>query len=155
MRTFLATVVLVISLPICQSASEERKVIILPNPKMLGCKLADCSPLWLDKVAAANAVFPKQLIIDSNQRCVPGMTALYEKEVSFDDLKAAIDEHWGKFAVPGFEKSSIRLWRVAPDKFAIQLSVADKKNKKMSGVDPGTKQVIFLAFSGQPGCTAP
>lgn len=155
MKTLLAAIVLVISLPICQMAQESRVNIVLPNPKLLACKLADCSELWLDKVAAANAVFPKQLLIDSNQRCVYGMTALYDKAVSFDDLKTAIDEHYGKWVVPGFEKSSIRLWRMEPEKFAIQLNVADKKDKKMSGADPGTKQVIFLAFGGQSGCTAP
>ena len=155
MIKLVAAMLFVFCLPICQSAKENKKIIVLPNPKLLACKLEDCSQLWLGKNAAENAVFPKQLRIDSNQRCVYGMTAFYGRDTSLDDLNSAIDERYGKWAVPGFEKPQHRLWRVEPEKFAIQLAVADKSDKKREGIDPGTMILIFIAFGGQSGCTTP
>jgi hypothetical protein len=156
MKKILAVMLIALSLPICQSAKEGKSTIILPNPKLLACKLSDCSQLWSDQADSVNAVFPKQLIIDSNQRCVYGIRAMYDKDVSIDDLKAAVDKRYGKWLLPGFEKSSLKLWRVEPEKLAIQLSVVvGKKDKKITGEEPRTKDVIFLAFGGQPGCTAP
>ncbi len=151
----IAVMLLALGLPTWQSVQGSKPNIVLPNPKLLTCKFSDCSQLWLDKVAAANATFPKQLIIDSNQRCIYGMTALYEKSISLEELEAAIDQQYGKWAVPGFEKSSIRLWRVEPEKFAIQLSVADKKDEKRQFAEAGTKLAIFITFGGQAGCNAP
>lgn len=49
--------------------------------------------------------------------------------VPLDNIKAAIDERYGKWAVPEFLNSPLKLWRVEPEKFAIQLSVATKKVK--------------------------
>jgi len=80
MREILAALVLVFFLPISQPAKEDSSAIVLPNPKLLTCKFADCSQLWSNSMGAT--VFPKQLIIDSNQHCVYGMTALYDKEIS-------------------------------------------------------------------------
>lgn len=155
MKKLLAALLLVVCSPINQSAKEDKKNIVLPNPKLLGCKLADCSQLWLGENADAGAVFPKQVRIDSNQQCVYGMTAFYGPDVAIDDLNSAIDRRYGKWAVSGFEKPKHRLWRVEPEKFAIQLAATDKGDKKTKGIDPGTKRLIFLAFGGQSGCTAP
>ena len=152
MREILATMVLVFFLPISQPAKEDGSTIVLPNPKLLTCKFSDCSQLWSDNVAAA--VFPKQLIIDSNQHCVYGMTALYDKEISADDLKKAVDERYEKWALPGFEKSQLKLWRVESEKFSIQLSVSDKKDEKMHFAEAGTKQLIYIAFGGGAACAA-
>jgi hypothetical protein len=153
MMKLVAAMLLVFCFPVCPSAREDKKIIVLPNPKLLPCKLEDCSQLWLGKNTAASAVFPKQLRIDSNQRCVYGMTPFYGRDISLDDLNSAIDERYGKWAVPGFEKPQHRLWRVEPEKFAIQLAVADKSDKKRAGIDPGTMILIFITFGGLSVCT--
>jgi len=57
------------------------------------------------------------------------MTALYDRSLPLDDVRAAIDERYGKWAIPEFANSSIKIWRVEPEKFAIQLSVASKKDE--------------------------
>src|SRR5262249_55221348 len=114
MKTVLTAMLFVFGLPIFQVANEDKATIILPNPRLLTCRAADCSQLWSEKSAHANAVFPKQLIIDSDHGCPYGVTALYEKSVSIDDLAASITEKYGKWTVPAFEKGPLRLWRVEP-----------------------------------------
>jgi len=150
MRKILAAMVFVFFLPISQPAKEDSNPIVLPNPKLLTCKFSDCSQLWSYNVAAT--VFPKQLIIDSNHHCVYGVTALYDKEISADDLKKAVDERYEKWALPGFEKAQLKLWRVEPEKFSIQLSVADKNDEKKRFREAGTKQLIYIAFGGRAAC---
>jgi len=113
--------------------------------------------LWLEKPAEANDVFPKQLIIDMNQSCLYGMTALYDKSIPVEDVKAAIDEHYGKWALPLNDDAAgpVKLWRVEPEKFAIQLSVADKKDEKRNRAEAGTKRAIYIAFGGRSACSIP
>jgi len=82
------------------------------------------------------------------------MTAVYDKEISADDLKKAIDERYEKWAVPGFEKSQLKLWRVEPEKFSIQLSVSDKNDEKKRFREAGTKQLIYITFGGLSACAA-
>jgi len=152
MKKLLAVLLLTLSLPICQSAKEDRAIIILPNLKLLRCKSAECYQLWSEQLAHANAVFPKQLIFDSDQGCPYGITAICEKSVVLDDLNAAIDDQYGKWKVSGFEKPQHRLWRVEPEKFAIQLAVLDKKAETRGLGEAGTSQVILLAFGGRSAC---
>lgn len=154
MKTLLPVIVLFISLlifPICQSAQESKASIVLPNPKLLTCKRAVCSQIWLN-TSANNAFFPKQVIIDAEMGCVYGMTAVYEKTVSFDQLRSAIDDQYGKWVVPPFDKPPLGLWRIESEKFAIQLSVNDKKDAKRGIAEAGTKQVILIAFGGRSAC---
>ncbi len=152
MKKFLAAMVLVFGLPICQLAKEDKATIILPNPKLLTCRSADCSQLWSEESTNTNAVSPKQLIIDSDHGCPYGMTAVYEKSVSVDDLRAVVNDRYEKWSVPGFEKSQLKLWRVEPEKFAIQLSVLDKNDEKKHVGEAGTKRLIYLAFGGRSAC---
>ena len=94
MNKIVAAILLAWIFPICQPAQEVKRTIILPSPKLLTCKLSDCSQLWANNTATPNAVFPKQLVFDLNQQCIYGMTARYDKDVSLDELKAAIGEHY-------------------------------------------------------------
>jgi hypothetical protein len=110
--------------------------------------------LWSDN-PETDAVFPTQIIVDINHNCIYGFTALYDKSVSLDAVEAAIDERYKKWALADFVKSPLRLWRVEPEKLAIQLSVADKKDEKRNIAEAGTKQVIFLPFGGRSACANP
>jgi len=155
MKKLLAALLLAFGLPICQLAKEDRGAIILPNPKLLTCRSSDCYQLWSEKSTNTNAVSPRQLIIDADKGCPYGMTAVYEKSVSIDDLSAAIDEHYGKWAVPGFEKPQHRLWRVEPEKLAIQLSVLDRNDEKKHFGEAGESHLIYIAFGGRSACATP
>ena len=90
-----------------------------------------------------------------NQDCLYALTAFYDKSVSLYDIEVAIDEHYSSSKLRDFDKSSLRLWRVESEKFAIQLSEADRRDKKMFGQEPGTKNVIYIAFGGRVACTIP
>ena len=158
MKRVFAAVVLMLGLAHCQSAGQENgSRLVLPTPKLLRCQSSDCFQLWLEKPAEANDVFPKQLIIDMNQSCLYGMTALYDKSIPVEDVKAAIDEHYGKWALPLNDHAAgpVKLWRVEPEKFAIQLSVADRKDEKRNIAEAGTKQAIYIAFGGRSACSIP
>ena len=156
MRRVFAAVVLMLGMAYCQKATEENgSAIVLPNPGLLRCKSSDCNHVWLEKSAEANGVFPKQVTIDMNQNCLYGMTAVYDKSVSLDDIKAAIDERYKKWALPRFENSPLKLWRVEPERFAIQLSVNSKKDEKRKIAEAGTKQAIYIAFGGRSACDNP
>ena len=158
MKRIIAAVVLTLGLANCQAAKEENKSrLVLPNPKLLGCKSSDCFTLWLDRSTEANAVFPKQVIIDMNQNCLYGMTALYDKSIPIRDVKAAIDERYGEWVLPDNNDPAVpvKLWRVEPEKFAIQLAVADKRDEKRNIAEAGTKRVIYIAFRGATACNTP
>ncbi len=156
MKRVLSALVLMLGLAYGQTATEENgSHIVLPNPKLLRCNSSNCSQVWLEKSAETDTVFPKQVSIDMNQSCRYGMTALYDKSIPLDDIKAAIDERYGKWAVPEFVNSPLRIWRVEPEKFAIQLSIASKKDEKRNIADAGTKQVIYIAFGRRSACDIP
>ncbi len=153
MKRLIAAVLLVLALANSQTAQEAKnKRLVLPNPNLLRCKSSDCFQLWLDTPPQADAVFPKQLIVDMKENCLYGMTATYDKSVRLADVKAAIDERYGKWAYAGNDDIPVKLWRVEPEKFAIQLSVADKK---MNIAEAGTKQAIYIAFGGRTACSLP
>ena len=158
MKRLIAAVLLTLGLANCQTAKEENRThLVLPNPKLLRCSSSDCFLLWLEKPAEANAVFPKQTIIDMNQNCLYGMRVLYDKSVPLADVKAAIDERYGKWAYAKNDDATmpVKLWRVESEKFAIQLSVADKKDEKMNVAEAGTKEAIYIAFGGRSACSMP
>jgi hypothetical protein len=81
--------------------------------------------------------------------------ARYDKSVSMDDLKAAIDGRFGKWAVAGFTTGSLMLWRVESENFAIQLSDTDKRTAKLEQQEVGTKTVIYIAFQPPQKCSFP
>lgn len=101
--------------------------------------------------------------------CPLGLEAIYEKSVSMDDLKVAIDKEYGQWAQPGNANLPVKLWRVEPEQFAIQLAVTGDQTKKATreersaaaiarAVDPrkrsnvaegGLAQVIYIAFTNK------
>ena len=147
MKRLMAAAVLTLVLADFQAAQEEKnKRLVLPNPKLLRCKSADCFQLWAETPTEPSAIFPKQLSIDMRQNCLYGMTATYDKSVSLDDVKAAIDERYGKWALAEFANLPIKLWKVEPEKFVIQLHERDKRHERLNVDEAGTKQAIHIAF---------
>jgi hypothetical protein len=115
------------------------KVVILPNVKLLRCQAASCSQLLPDRPAGFDAIFPWQVSTDIDHGAVIGLTALYDKPTSFDVIKTAIDEKYGKWALPWSSKGPVELWRIEPEKFVIQLGTTDS----------GMTQVIYLVFGAK------
>ena len=71
-----------------QSKHESVRRVVLPNPALLRCTSSACSGLWQGDPPDANAVHPRQVSIDLwGNSCPLGLTALYDKSVSVDELK--------------------------------------------------------------------
>ncbi len=112
--------------------------VVLPNSKLIGCKASACSQVWQDIPTDAAAIYPHNISIDIENGAVLGIVALYDKSVSVADIKASIDDHYGKSTyVIDNETSPVKVWRAEPEKIAIQLAVEDD----------GMKQVIYLSAS--------
>jgi len=153
MHKIVCAVLALLVLPIGHCAGESKDdSIVLPNPKLLRCHVSDCPQLWLTKSSESKGIFPRQLLIDSKDGCLYGITAIYEGSVSADDLTAALNGRYSQWAVPGFEKSSLKLWRVTEESFAIQLSASTKADEKRGWAKAGEKHIIFLAFGGASAC---
>jgi hypothetical protein len=155
MKRVFAAVALMLALAYGAATEENGSRIVLPNPKLLRCNPSDCDQVWLKNSVQTSAIFPRQVSIDMNQSCLYGMTAIYDKTVSFDDIRAAIDERYKTWSVPEFANSPLKMWRVASEKFAIQLSVVSKKDEKRNVAEAGSTQAIYIAFGGRAACDTP
>jgi hypothetical protein len=152
MKTAIAAVLLILGLTHFQTVKEKNDGrLVLPNSNLLRCESSDCFQLWPQK-PEAHAIFPKQLVIDMNQNCIYGLTALYDKSVPVDDIKSAIDARYARWANHDFVNSPLKLWRVESEKFAIQLSVADRKDEKRNVAEAGTKLVTYISFGEKTAC---
>ncbi|MGB2590645.1 MAG: hypothetical protein WA530_01740 [Candidatus Acidiferrum sp.] len=146
--------------------SQVAKQIVLPESDLIGCSSSSCSQLWQSMPSSSNAIYPRKLIIEmsSDGGCPRGIVALYDKSVASDEIKAALDQRYGKWAQAGNATLPVKLWRVEPKKLAIQLASLDEEmegmtlgqalarplgqEEKRDGKDEKIKQVIYLAFVG-------
>lgn len=125
-----------ITLAFCVSLAATTNIhVVLPNPKLMGCESATCSQLWLNDDGVPAAKYPEKLSIDfsdgspSNngslfglRNGMPyGLMAVYDKSVTTEDVAASINEQYGRWAY-GDTTGPLRLWKVEPEKFVIQLS---------------------------------
>jgi hypothetical protein len=117
---------------LCASAqiAVPRKVV-LPNPQLVHCRSAECSQLWKQDSTDGGTVYPAQVLTDFVNGEVVGLTAVYDKSVSREELRAAINAVYSKSpqAVPD-------IWRVEPEQLAISL---------FDGID-GAKEITYLKF---------
>ena len=109
--------------------------VILPDPKLIRCSTSAC-PSVLPDGKDPRVVYPWQVLLDYNNGSVVGLTALYDDPTSVDDVRAAINERYGKFAFDSNGKTPVNLWRVEPEKLAISLSTNEY----------GMVQLIYLTF---------
>lgn len=109
--------------------------VILPNPKLIGCSTTACPPVLPDG-KDSRSVYPWQVSLDYNNGSVIGLTALYDDPTTLKDVKAVIDERYGKWAWAANVKMDGGSWRVEPENFVIGLSTNDT----------GMVQVIYLSF---------
>jgi hypothetical protein len=92
-----------------------------------------------DPIADSHAVYPWQVSVDITDGKIIGLIARYDPITPIDVIKAAIDERYGKWALPGLDTGPAKIWRVEPEKFVIQLGKGDN----------GMIQVIYLALGAK------
>jgi hypothetical protein len=142
MKAGAAFLILMTALVFCEPKKiGSEKHIVLPNSNLMRCATTH---LWQDEKPGANSIYPVQVGIDHfDEGCPQGIVALYDKAVSLNDIKAALDQRYGKWGRA--DNGRMKLWRVEPERFAIQLTTIDDSLREVS--EPGMKQVIYLAFS--------
>ena len=97
--------------------------------------------MWKQDSGDGGGVYPAQILTDLVNGEVVGLTAVYDKSVSDDELRAAIDALYGKWT---FHSDAISPWRVESEHIAV--SIFDG--------DDGTKQITYLRL-GKPGSLVP
>ena len=107
------------------------RAVVLPSPQLIHCHSVECSHLWNKNGRPAS--YPAQVLTDVVNGEVVGLTAVYDKSVSIEELRSAINTLYPNTEVI---HGPVWVWRVAAEKLAIQLS--DRKD--------GTKQLIYLKF---------
>lgn len=109
--------------------------VILPNPKLIRCSTSSCPPVLADGTDP-HAVYPWQVSLDYTNGSVIGLTALYDQPTSMDDVQGVVNERYGQWAAADFRTGPLRMWRVEPERFVIELSQADT----------GMVRLIYLTF---------
>lgn len=145
MKSIFATVILVAcATSYGQVKPETRKHVVLPNPKLVRCTSADCYNLWQNRPPDANNIYPHAVDISLlDSPCAFGVTARYDKAVSFEDLRAAIEEQFGKGTAQHWTKAPLMSWQVESQKLHIVLETADKRLAKAQRLDVGTKIIHY------------
>jgi hypothetical protein len=124
------------------AAPNRDEPIILPDSKLIGCKVSKCSQVMPDPIADSHAIYPWQVRVDISDGAISGLTALYDPSTSIDVIKACIDDRYGKWAVHGRDRGRAKTWRIEPEKFVVSLAPADKMYDGMSSVS-------YLAFGAK------
>ena len=109
--------------------------VVLPNPKLIRCSTSSCPPVLPDG-KDPRAVYPWQVLLDYTDGSVIGLTAFYDQPTSIDDVQAVVNERYGQWAKAEFKTGPVRIWRVEPERFVINLSQANT----------GMVQLIYLTF---------
>ena len=127
-----------------QTGKETRRHVVLPDPKMIRCISSDCYQLWLNGPPQSGDIYPERVVLSLlGKHCPYGVSAIYDKSISFDDLQAALEEHYGKGETKHWTKAALMIWHVGSGDFSIMLDTADKRISKVRGVDVGTKELFY------------
>lgn len=122
---------LLVSLCAVAQVGDSTRKIVLPNPQLIHCRSAECSQLWKQDSNDGGTVYPAQVLTDFVNGEVVGLTAVYDKTVSAEELRAAVNALYPKSKLQALE-----IWRVEPEQLAI--SVFDGNN--------GAREVTYLKF---------
>ena len=136
MRSAIFAVLLAFSLiAYARQKQESENRVVLPNSKLIGCETPACSQLWPDDVADSHATYPQNISIDIEDQGIIGVVTRYDKSTPLNDIRTSINKRYGEWVFPKDSAGLAVLWRVEPEKTAIQLA----KDKD------GTKEVIYLS----------
>ncbi|MGD0021047.1 MAG: hypothetical protein ABSC54_01960 [Smithellaceae bacterium] len=88
-------------------------------------------------------IYPKSIQLDIENNVVVGMLIKYDKSVDFNEIEKYLNKYYKEWAYDFKNPSpSVRVWRVTPQKFVIQLSIDSQCNRDIN--------LIFLKIMGQP-----
>jgi hypothetical protein len=156
MNAIVAAVIIAASLTSYgQATNHVRQHIALPNPKLVRCVSSSCYWPWQDGPPDANDVYPTRVEIGFHGSSCPfGVTARYDKSVSFEDLEAAIEQHYGKGESEHWTRAPLMIWHVETVGVMITLETVDKRMAKAQRVEVGTKNVIYTDSQVPTKCSS-
>ena len=143
-----------------QHAGQSR--VVLPNAELLNCHFGECAQMWSTVGARPGAVTPWRVTIErlGNDPCPNGIIALYDKDVSIEELTDAVKERYGALYLKGTLPGGI--WKDARKNLVINLfPLADESSQEahpsadaMQG-DPVTHFFTTDAFHDSVGRSVP
>lgn len=86
--------------------------VVLPNAELLHCRFGECAQMWYTVGAKPGAITPWRMTIErlGNDPCPNGIIALYDKNVSMEELVNAITERYGSPVLKEHGKMPAKLW---------------------------------------------
>jgi hypothetical protein len=127
-----------------QVAGRPDKRVILPSIKLVRCMTSDCFQLLQDDPPRPGDIYPEHIDVAFLDRWCPfGLTARYNKAVSFEELKAALEKRYGKGTAENWPHGPAMTWQVESDHVFIELEVADKQMAQNQHVEEGTKNIHY------------
>lgn len=138
-RMVTAVGALLLSLSAAAQVSKTTGGVVLPSPQLIHCRSVECSQLWNKN--GEPAAYPAQVLTDVVNGEIVGLTAVYDKSVSIENLRSAIDTLYPKAAIHGLPG----MWRVEAEHLTISLS----------DWNDGTKRVIYLKFARNASALVP
>ena len=133
-RVMVATGFLLAALCAAAQAGNTTRNVVLPSPQLIHCRAAECSQLWKKDSTDGGVVYPAQVLTDFVNGEIVGLTAVYDKSVTTEEIRAAINALYSKWTMSGL----INTWRVEPEQ--LMISVYDGKD--------GAQQVTYLKIGG-------
>jgi hypothetical protein len=137
MRRLIVVPFLLASISALAQQRETGRSIVLPNPQLIHCRSAECSQLLRQDSGDGRAAYPAQVLTDFVDGEIVGLTAVYDKFVSIQELRSAIDSLYAKWKIESLQNATAGIWRVDSEKLVVQL--ADRGD--------GTKTVIYLSIA--------
>ena len=133
-RLMVAAGFLLASLFVAAQTGGSTRKVVLPSPQLIHCHSADCSQLWKQDSSDGGIVYPAQVLTDFVNGEIVGLTAVYDKSVTTEEIRAAINALYSKWTVSGLTNN----WRVDPEQLVI--AIYDGKD--------GAQQVTYLKIGG-------
>lgn len=77
--------------------------VVLPNAELLRCRFGECAQMWSPADAKPGAITRWRVTIErlGNDPCPNGIVALYDKNVSMEELVNAVAERYGAPVLKG------------------------------------------------------
>jgi hypothetical protein len=136
--------------------------VVLPNAELLNCRFGECAQMWSTVGAKPGAITPWRVTIErlGNDPCPNGIVALYDKNVSMEELVDAVTERYGSVYLKGALPGGI--WKDASKNLVINLfPLADASSQEAHASadamqrDPVTSVFTTDAFHDSVGRSVP
>jgi hypothetical protein len=138
MKTIIVTVLLVAGI----SSASSGQIAGRPDKRVI--LTSDCFQLLQDDPPRPGDIYPEHIDVAFLDRWCPfGLTARYNKAVSLEELKAALEKRYGKGTTESWPNGPAVTWEVESAHVLVVLDTADKRMAENQHVEEGTKSIHY------------